>query len=79
MPEEEESVETLCHLLCVGERGGSDCLTLSVVLSHARHFRECEQYITHSATSMSLFSLSLSPSSFSIGKTKNETDSPSER
>ena len=29
-------------------------MTLSVVLSHARHFTECEQYITHSATSMSL-------------------------
>ena len=44
-------------------------MTLSVVLSHARHFTECEQYITHSATSMSL---SLSPflSRFSIGKTK---------
>ena len=49
-------------------------LTLSVVLSHARHCRECEQYITHSATSMSLFSLSPFASSFSIGKTKNETD-----
>ena len=33
------------------------------MLSHARHFTECEQYITHSATSMSPFL-----SRFSIGK-----------